>query len=171
MNSNVKTVNCNILGYAAAMALACGLIVSNAHAGDEARSETVKFADLDLSSSQGVEALYRRIHAAARRVCDQPAGEQAGVGRCMRKTEKRGNRQGERPIADRVLPREDRQPAANDHRESMKWLQGSGQRPRSDPLPSATGRLAMSPARSTATRLVTGRHPFAAQPKGRAADE
>ena len=87
MNSNVKTANCNILGYAAAMALACALIASNAHAGDEARSETVKFADLNLSSSQGVEALYGRIHAAARRVCDQPAGEQAGIGRCMRKTE------------------------------------------------------------------------------------
>jgi UrcA family protein len=88
MKSNVKSINRPIiLGYAAAMWLACGLVASNAHAGDEARSETVKFADLDLSSPAGVEALYGRIHAAARRVCDQPPGEQAGVGRCMRKTE------------------------------------------------------------------------------------
>ena len=86
MKSNVKTINRPILGCAAAMWLACGLVASNAH-GDEARSETVKFADLDLSSPAGWEALYGRIHAAARRVCDQPAGEQAGVFRCMRKTE------------------------------------------------------------------------------------
>jgi UrcA family protein len=87
MKSNVKTINRPILAYAAAMWLACGLVASNAHAGDEARSETVKFADLDLSSPAGVEALYGRIHAAARRVCDQPPGEQAGVSRCMKKTE------------------------------------------------------------------------------------
>ena len=86
MKSNVKTVNRPILAYAAAMWLACGLVAATAHA-DEVRSETVKFADLNLSSPQGVEALYVRIHAAARRVCDQPAGEQAGIGRCMRKTE------------------------------------------------------------------------------------
>jgi UrcA family protein len=87
MKSNVKTVNRPILAYAAAMWLACGLVASSAHAGDEARSETVKFADLNLSSAAGVEALYGRIHEAARRVCDQPAGEEAGIGRCMRKAE------------------------------------------------------------------------------------
>jgi UrcA family protein len=86
MNSNVKTANRTIVGYAAAMALACVLVASNAHAGD-ARSETVKFADLNLGSPAGVEALYRRIHAAAWRVCDQPAGEQAGIRACMRKAE------------------------------------------------------------------------------------
>ena len=87
MKSNVKTINRPIiLGFAAAMWLTCGLVASNAH-GNEVRSETVKFADLNLSSPEGVEALYGRIHAAARRVCDQPAGEQAGIGRCMRKTE------------------------------------------------------------------------------------
>jgi UrcA family protein len=87
MKSNVKTVNRPILGYAAAMWLACGLVASNAHAGDEVRTETVKFADLNLSSPQGVEAVYRRIHAAAWRVCDQPAGEEAAVRACMRKAE------------------------------------------------------------------------------------
>jgi len=86
MKSNVKTIGRPILGYAAAMWLACGLLASNAH-GDETRSETVKFGDLNLSSPEGVEALYGRIHAAARRVCDQPSGEQAGVYRCMKKTE------------------------------------------------------------------------------------
>jgi UrcA family protein len=86
MKSNAKTVNRPIFTYAAAMWLACGLVASNAHAGDE-RSETVKFSDLNLSSPAGVETLYGRIHAAVRRVCDQPAGEQAAIGRCMKKTE------------------------------------------------------------------------------------
>jgi UrcA family protein len=87
MNSNVKTANRGILGYAVAMALACVLVASNAHSGDQVRSETVKFADLNLGSPAGVEALYERIHAAAKRVCDQPAGEQAGIRACMRKAE------------------------------------------------------------------------------------
>ena len=87
MNSNVKADNRTIRAYAIAMWLACALVTSNAHAGDEVRSETVKFADLNLGSPAGVEALYGRIHAAARRVCDQPAGEQAGIRACMTKAE------------------------------------------------------------------------------------
>jgi hypothetical protein len=34
-----------------------------------------------------VEALYGRIHAAARRVCEQPAGELAATRACMTKAE------------------------------------------------------------------------------------
>ena len=86
MNSNVKAVNRSTLGYAGAMLLACVLLAFNAHAGD-VRSETVKFADLNLSTQAGVEALYGRIHAAALRVCDQPPGEQAAVRGCMTKAE------------------------------------------------------------------------------------
>jgi UrcA family protein len=37
----------------------------------EARSETVQYADLNLSNPQGAAALYRRIVAAARNVCDR----------------------------------------------------------------------------------------------------
>jgi UrcA family protein len=86
MNSNVKSIDHSSLGYAMAMCLACMLVAFNAHAGDS-RSETVKFADLDLSTSAGVEALYGRIHAAARRVCEQPAGELAATMPCMSKAE------------------------------------------------------------------------------------
>jgi UrcA family protein len=86
MNSNVKSDNRSIVGYTTAMCLACVLVAFNAHAGD-ARSETVKFADLNLGTSAGVEALYGRIHAAARRVCEQPAGELAAVRGCMTKAE------------------------------------------------------------------------------------
>lgn len=87
MNSNVKTPNRTIRAYAIAMWLACTLVVSSAHAGDEVRSEKVKFADLNLNSLAGVEALYTRLHAAALRVCDQPAEAVANVKACMRKAE------------------------------------------------------------------------------------
>jgi UrcA family protein len=86
MKTDVKTVNRTVLGYAAALWLACGLVASNAHASDS-RSETVKFADLNLGSAEGVAALYGRIHVAAKHVCEQPAGELGAVGRCVTKTE------------------------------------------------------------------------------------
>ena len=87
MNSNLKFANRAILGYAVAMALASVWVAANAHADEPVRSETVKFADLNLDTWAGVEALYTRIHAAAWRVCEQPAGEAAATGPCMRKTE------------------------------------------------------------------------------------
>ena len=86
MNSNVKSHNRTILACAAALWLACGLVPSIANASDT-RSETVKFGDLDLGSQSGVEALYGRIHAAARRVCEQPAGEDPAVRSCITKAE------------------------------------------------------------------------------------
>jgi len=86
MNSKVKSDNRTILAHVAALWLACGLIASNAVASD-ARSESVKFADLNLSSQAGVETLYERIHAAAKRVCEQPAGELGAVRSCVRKAE------------------------------------------------------------------------------------
>ena len=87
MNSNVKSHNRSSLVHATAMCLACVLVTFNAHAGDDARSETVKFADLNLDTPAGVESLYGRIHAAARRVCEQPAGEMRAASRCMAKAE------------------------------------------------------------------------------------
>ena len=85
MNSNGKSADRTVVGATASW-LACVLVAFNAHAGDS-RSESVKFGDLNLGSPAGVEALYGRIHAAARRVCDQPAGEQAGIRGCMKKAE------------------------------------------------------------------------------------
>jgi UrcA family protein len=43
--------------------------VSSAHEGTTPPQVTVKFADLDVSSSEGAQALYRRIHSAANIVC------------------------------------------------------------------------------------------------------
>ena len=86
MKANVTAVNRSTVACASAMWLACVLLVSNAHAGDM-RSETVKFGDLNLSTQSGVETLYRRIHAAAWRVCRQPAGELAAARTCETKAE------------------------------------------------------------------------------------
>lgn len=87
MNSSIKIGNRNILRYTRALCLACVLCASGAHAGEQVRSETVKFADLNLGTSAGVEALYGRIHAAARRVCDQPSEALRAVRACMTKAE------------------------------------------------------------------------------------
>jgi UrcA family protein len=69
------------------MWLACGLVAVDAHAGDDVRSETVKFADLNVGTPAGAEALYVRIHAAARDVCQQPGGELQAAKTCMRRAE------------------------------------------------------------------------------------
>jgi UrcA family protein len=87
MNSNVKTDNRTIRAYAIAMWLACALVASNAYADDQVRRETVKFADLNLGTPAGVEALYGRIHAAARRVCEQPGVGPDATRACMTKAE------------------------------------------------------------------------------------
>jgi len=89
MNSNIKTDNRTILGYAMAMLLACVLVASNAQAGDPPRSETVKFADLDLATSAGVESLYERIHRAAGRVCADPAAIAPTIRECTKDAENR----------------------------------------------------------------------------------
>jgi UrcA family protein len=86
MNPRVKTENRNNHVYTVARWLACALVACNAHAGD-VRSETIRFADLNLGSPSGVEALYLRIHAAARRVCSQPAGELTSDRSCITKAE------------------------------------------------------------------------------------
>ena len=87
MNSNVKTNRRRTGGYTVAISLACALVAFNAQAGD-VRSETIKFADLNLSSPSGVEALYLRIHSAARRVCSQPSGSKWTSDRaCVTKAE------------------------------------------------------------------------------------
>lgn len=52
--------------------LLCGsmiLTATNACA-DDARSQKVSYAELNLSSKQGVEKLYEKIRRAAREVCD-----------------------------------------------------------------------------------------------------
>jgi len=73
MNSKVKTDDRAFLACSIALLLACVLAASNAVADDQLRSETVKFADLNVNTMAGAEALYRRIYGAARRVCGYEA--------------------------------------------------------------------------------------------------
>jgi UrcA family protein len=90
MNSNVKTASRIIIAVQAAMLLACILVVSNASADDQVRAETVKFADLNVNTPEGVAALYRRIHQAANRVCAYDGFDQLlwiGSVDCARKSE------------------------------------------------------------------------------------
>lgn len=73
MNSNVRTDNRPFIAYSTAIVLACVLVASKAFAGDQTRSEIVKFTDLKVDTSAGAEVLYRRIQSAARRVCSYDA--------------------------------------------------------------------------------------------------
>jgi UrcA family protein len=88
MSSNVQTISKGFLACSTAMFLASVLAVSTAFADGQVRSETVKFQDLNVSTSAGVQALYGRIHAAARRVCVS-AGNWAPISElaCARKAE------------------------------------------------------------------------------------
>jgi len=87
MNSRVKVANRMPV---AATLLACVWAISTAFAGEQGRSETVKFPDLDLNTSGGVQALYGRIHAAAWRVCQTSSADplyQYGARECANKAE------------------------------------------------------------------------------------
>ena len=71
MNTNTASTHLRGLIAAAVLgALAAGFAgVSAAADNSEVRSETVHYADLNLSSPQGAAALYRRIKWAAQDVC------------------------------------------------------------------------------------------------------
>ncbi len=67
----VKTI---VIG--AAMA-AASTAFAGAPLSGEPVSKAVRFADLDLSSTEGVSALYRRLHNAAESVCSSLKGASA----------------------------------------------------------------------------------------------
>jgi len=68
---NIKTPNRIALALSTAMLLTYAWSASSAFADEEVRTERVKFQDLDLDTAAGVQALYGRIHAAAKRVCSE----------------------------------------------------------------------------------------------------
>jgi UrcA family protein len=65
--------NSKSVASAAVMLLASAFVVPSAFAGDpvygEVRTEDIKFDDLNLATTAGVDALHKRIQAAAKRVC------------------------------------------------------------------------------------------------------
>lgn len=88
MNSTIKATSRVSLVFSAAMLLASVAGVPAAFADADVRTETVKFQDLNIDTPAGVQALYGRIHAAAKRVCAQtdPVLQPAANG-CARKAE------------------------------------------------------------------------------------
>ena len=67
---------------AAVAFVTCGVTIAQADSTFEPRSVTVRFADIDSTSPQGAEALYRRLRSAATSVCRdlEPGKELARVG-------------------------------------------------------------------------------------------
>src|SRR5689334_5548476 len=101
-----------------AMLVTCVLVVSNSPADEPVRSETVKFQDPNVSTPAGVEALYSRIHSAAKRVCVQtdPVLQAAAIA-CARTAEE-GYRARKTAFADELLPAEDRSARGSDCRKA-----------------------------------------------------
>ena len=61
---------------------------SNSFSDEPVRSETVRFHDLNVGTPEGVQALYNRIHSAAKRVCsDEDPVLALGAPACARKAE------------------------------------------------------------------------------------
>ena len=88
MKSNFKAARGARLVLRSATLMACGLVASYACADDQLRTETVKFRDLNANKPAGVEALYGRIHSAARRVCSETDKmKQARASACAKKAE------------------------------------------------------------------------------------
>jgi UrcA family protein len=88
MGSNLQIINRPFGAYCAAILLTSVLAVSNALADEQVRTETVKFQDLRVDTPAGVEALYKRIHSAAARVCSQnDPVMRAAAGSCARSAE------------------------------------------------------------------------------------
>jgi UrcA family protein len=88
MNTNVKTSHRMSATISTALLLMCACAFSGAFAGEQVRSERVKFQDLNIDTPEGVQALYGRIHSAALRVCSEtdPILRQA-AGACALKSE------------------------------------------------------------------------------------
>jgi UrcA family protein len=91
MNSNAKTKNMNFLARSALMLVACILLASNASADDQiVRTVTVTYTDLNVDTPAGVQALYGRIHSAAKRVCfdsSKHLEDQVAVDACAERAE------------------------------------------------------------------------------------
>ncbi len=66
-NFNFKATICSVLGATLLLSLS---VPAGADESTEVPRRVVNFADLDLTHSAGVEALYVRIRSAAREVCE-----------------------------------------------------------------------------------------------------
>ena len=60
----------NFIGSIALSLVSCTLLAGAAAAAPAPRTVTVSYADLDLGTDGGIEALYRRLRTAARSACN-----------------------------------------------------------------------------------------------------
>jgi len=67
----MKTIIRHVITASIVATLTAGFAPA-ASAGEEPRSITVKFGDLNIATAEGAAALYTRIRTAARLVCSQP---------------------------------------------------------------------------------------------------
>src|SRR5690349_5196616 len=86
MSGNIKANSRALLILSTGMLLATSAsITSMASADEQLRTETILFQDLNVQTPAGAQALYRRIHAAAHRVCSISSDnrfDQLGAARC-----------------------------------------------------------------------------------------
>ena len=81
---------------AVALVFVCAFTANSAFAGEAAgqvRMEDIGYQDLNLATTAGVDALYKRIHAAAQRVCSAPESPELGAAsasaKCTKEAESR----------------------------------------------------------------------------------
>jgi UrcA family protein len=94
---NSMDAKCGFRFFAASVAAAVLLGNAAVAQGPETltRSLVVKYADINLDTTEGVAALYSRIHLAARQVCATPGDSDANLAayaaknRCIRESEDR----------------------------------------------------------------------------------
>ena len=91
MNVKTRALARSRLAFSVAVLFACGCSILTASAADaDVRKETVSFKDLSLETPAGIQALYKRIHAAAQRVCSESDPLYRSAGRaCAREAESR----------------------------------------------------------------------------------
>src|SRR5579862_1505797 len=88
MNANFKITNRPAIVLSTAVLLTCAWLSSTVCAEEPVRSEKVTFQDLNVNTPEGVQALYGRIHSAAKRVCTESDPMLLGSAfSCVRKAE------------------------------------------------------------------------------------
>jgi UrcA family protein len=85
---NVTLRNNRRLAVVLPIVALAGLAFSGTSAGEEVRTEQVRFPDLNVNTTAGVQALYKRIHRAAQHVCSETDPIlRAGAAACVAKAE------------------------------------------------------------------------------------
>ncbi|MGD0490494.1 MAG: UrcA family protein [Steroidobacteraceae bacterium] len=77
MNTTIRTKIYTAVSCLMSTAALCSAVSTSVKAADDVPSKVVRFHDLDISTPAGAKALYSRIRAAARDVCERSTGSDA----------------------------------------------------------------------------------------------